>query len=146
MSSTVYGKDVKDGMDTEWFLIDGANQVLGRLASKIAMMLMGKHKPEFTRQVLMGDQIIVTNAAKIRVTGRKLQDKTYDSYSGYPGGLKTTNLETMIKKKPTFPLEHAVKGMLPKSNLGIKMSHRLHIYVDESHPHKAQKPQELKVS
>ncbi len=126
-----------------WVLIDAQNQVLGRLAVRIANILTGKSKPNYARHLDVGDHVVVINAAKIRTTGKKLTDKTYRSFSGYPGGFKEWTLEDAIAKKPTFPLWHAVRGMLPKNSLGYHMLNKLKIYVDAQHPHAAQKPKAL---
>jgi large subunit ribosomal protein L13 len=127
----------------DWFLVDGTNAVLGRLAADIALRLRGKHKPEFTPHVDTGDFIVVVNAEKIRVTGNKAEDKKYYRHSGYPGGISETNFLKMQGKFPGRALEIAVKGMLPKGPLGYAMIKKLKIYAGESHPHTAQQPKPL---
>ena len=127
----------------DWFVIDASNQVLGRLAVEIARRLRGKHKPEFTPHVDTGDYIVVINAEKIRVTGRKAEQKMYYRHSQYPGSLKTTSFTKLQKKFPTRIIEKAVKGMLPKGPLGSAMYRKLKVYAGEQHPHAAQQPQSL---
>ena len=127
----------------DWFVVDGTNAVLGRLASEIAHRLRGKHKAEFTPHVDTGDFIVVVNAAKLRVTGAKPLDKMYYRHSGFPGGIKATNFRDMQAKHPGRALEKAVKGMLPKGPLGYAMIKKLKIYAGESHPHTAQQPKPL---
>ncbi len=122
----------------EWHLIDAGDQVLGRLATQIANLLMGKHKPIYARHLDTGDNVVVINAAKIQVTGKKMKDKIYYRHSGYPGGLKSTNLEKMMEDHPTRALEYAVKGMLPHTKLGAQMIKKLRIYAGAEHPHQAQ--------
>jgi large subunit ribosomal protein L13 len=119
-------------------VVDASNKVLGRLAAEIAHRLRGKHKPEFTPHVDTGDYIVVVNAAKLRVTGRKAQDKTYYRHSGYVGGLKETSFEKLHARFPTRALEKAVKGMLPKGPLGYAMVKKLKVYAGATHPHTAQ--------
>ncbi|MFZ9390739.1 MAG: 50S ribosomal protein L13 [Betaproteobacteria bacterium] len=127
----------------DWFVVDGTNAVLGRLASEIAHRLRGKHKAEFTPHVDTGDFIVVVNADKIRVTGNKADDKKYFRHSGYPGGISETTFAKMQGKFPGRALEIAVKGMLPKGPLGYAMIKKLKIYAGESHPHTAQQPKPL---
>ena len=124
----------------EWYLVDATGQTLGRLASQIARLLMGKHKPNYTPGVDMGDFVVVINAERIRVTGRKLDQKIYYRHSGYPGGLKETTLREMLAKHPERVLYLAVKRMLPKTRLGRKQLKRLKVYAGPTHPHQAQKP------
>ena len=124
----------------EWFLVNAENQILGRLASKIAFRLRGKHKPEYTPHSDLGDFIVVVNANKIKVTGNKLQDKNYYHHTGYPGGIKSKNLGSIIKNDASQVIKLAVKGMLPKNKLGRKMFAKLKVYNDETHPHNAQNP------
>ena len=130
----------------DWFVVDASNKVLGRLAAEIAYRLRGKHKPEFTPHVDTGDYIVVVNAAKLRVTGSKAQDKTYYRHSGYVGGLKETSFEKLHERHPTRALQKAVKGMLPKGPLGYAMARKLKIYAGGEHPHTAQQPQSLEIS
>ena len=132
-------------INREWYVVDAADQVLGRLATQIAHRLRGKHKPEFAPHMDNGDFIVVVNCEKIRVTGNKLADKMYYRHSGYVGGLKETNLETLLATKPHLVLMHAVKGMLPKNRLGRAMLTKLRIYPGAEHPHEAQAPQPLSV-
>jgi large subunit ribosomal protein L13 len=130
----------------DWFVIDASNQVLGRLAVEIARRLRGKHKPEFTPHVDTGDYIVVINAEKIRVTGRKAEQKMYYRHSQYPGGLKTTSYAKLQQKFPTRIIEKAVKGMLPKGPLGSAMYRKLKVYAGAQHPHAALQPVALKTS
>ena len=129
----------------DWFVVDATDKVLGRLASQIALRLRGKHKPIFTPHVDTGDFIVVVNAAKIRVTGRKAQRKTYYRHTGYPGGIRETNFADLQAKHPTRALEHAVKGMLPKGPLGYAMFRKLKVYASDQHPHVAQQPKSLEI-
>lgn len=128
-----------------WYLIDAENKVLGRVSSEIAKILMGKDKVDFARYHDMGDNVVVINAAKVAVTGRKETDKKYYRYSGYPGGLKEISLEKQREKKPEELIYHAVAGMLPKNRLGSQLIKKLYVYPKEAHPHEAQKPKELEV-
>jgi large subunit ribosomal protein L13 len=128
-----------------WYLVDASDKVLGRLASEIARRLRGKHKPEFTPHVDMGDYIVVVNADKVRVTGRKAEQKTYYRHSGYPGGIYSTNFNKLHTRFPTRVLEKAVKGMLPKGPLGYAMLRKLKVYAGGEHPHSAQTPQRLEI-
>jgi len=130
-------------IEREWFVVDAEGKNLGRLATQIATILRGKHKPTFTPSMDGGDFVIVINADKIVVTGNKLEQKMYYRYSGYPGGLTETRLDKMLERHPTRVLEHAVKGMLPKNRLGRAMIKKLKIYARDSHPHAAQKPKAL---
>jgi large subunit ribosomal protein L13 len=129
-----------------WFVVDAQNKVLGRLASQIAMRLRGKHKPEYTPHVDTGDYIVVVNAAKLRVTGNKAEDKVYHRHSTYPGGIYSTTFGKMQKRFPTRALEIAVKGMLPKGPLGYAMFKKLKVYAGPEHPHAAQQPRTLEVN
>ncbi len=126
-----------------WYVIDAEGQVLGRLASQIATILRGKHKPTYTPHVDMGDFVIVINADKVRLTGKKELQKQYFKHSGYPGGVRLRTPAYMRKHRPEFLIEHAVKGMLPKGPLGRRMLRKLKVYAGPSHPHGAQKPIEL---
>jgi large subunit ribosomal protein L13 len=130
-------------IERKWYLIDADGKRLGRLAVRIADILRGKTKPTFTPNVDLGDSVVVINADKVAVTGRKKTDKLYHRYSGYPGGLTTESFGKVIKRKPTFPLEHAIKGMLPKGPLGRRLFLNVKIYAGPSHPHEAQKPEKL---
>ena len=129
----------------DWFVVDATDKVLGRLAAEIASRLRGKHKPEYTPHVDTGDFIVVVNAAKIRVTGAKPQDKKYYRHSGYPGGISETNFEKMQSRFPGRALEKAVKGMLPKGPLGYAMIKKMKVYAEAAHPHTAQQPKALDI-
>jgi len=126
------------------YLMDAEKQILGRLAVKAAMLLSGKRKVNYTSNVDNGDFVVVVNAARVAVSGNKLTDKTYTSFSGYPGGLKIKNLERVLKTRPGEVIRHAVKGMLPKNKLGSRMITRLKVYAGSEHPHKAQNPEQVK--
>ena len=130
----------------KWYVIDADGQTLGRLSSEIAKILRGKHKPIFTPHVDTGDHVIVINAEKIKVTGNKLNTKLYRRHTGHPGGLKSVALREMLQTKPTQVLRHAVKGMLPKNTLGRACYRKLSVYAGPTHPHEAQKPEELKIT
>ncbi len=132
-------------VEREWLLIDAEDQVLGRVASKAAQILRGKHKPTYTPHVDTGDFVVIVNADKIRVTGKKLTDKEYYRHSGYPGGLKCETFEEAMAKHPERVIEHAVKGMLPKNTLGRAMAKKLKVYAGAEHPHMAQAPREIKM-
>ena len=128
----------------KWYLVDAEGQTLGRMASRIASILRGKNKPEFTPFLDTGDYVIVINAEKIKVTGKKLDQKIYRTHSDYVGGLKETTLRQKLAKKPEQVVEHAVKGMLPKGSLGRQMYKKLFVYAGSEHNHAAQKPEEIK--
>lgn len=128
-------------VEHKWYVVDAANQVLGRMATQIAKYLRGKHKPEYTPHTDAGDYIIVINAGQVKVTGNKEQDKVYYRHSGYPGGLKETTFEKLQEKAPTRIIELAVKGMLPKNPLGRAMLRKLKVYAGAEHPHTAQQPE-----
>ena len=128
-----------------WHLIDMEDQVLGRAATKIADLLRGKNKPEFTPHTDCGDFVIVINASKVKLTGRKIDDKMYYRHSGHIGHLKQENARKLLDRKPEEVIRHAVKGMLPKNDLGKKLLKKLKIYADANHPHDAQKPQTLEI-
>jgi large subunit ribosomal protein L13 len=123
-----------------WYVVDAQDKVLGRLASRIAMVLRGKTKPVFTPHMDSGDFVVVVNAAQVRLTGRKLDNKFYYRHSGYPGGLKTTTARHLLQRKPEEVLRHAVRGMLPKNSLGRHLLKKLKIYAGGEHPHEAQQP------
>ena len=129
----------------DWYVVDAQGKVLGRLAAQIAARLRGKHKPEFTPHVDTGDFIVVVNAAKLRVTGRKALDKKYYRHSGYPGGVYETNFAKLHARFPERVLQYAVKGMLPKGPLGYAMLKKLKVYSEGSHPHTAQQPRTLEI-
>ena len=130
-------------VDRKWYVVDAEGQTLGRLASEVAKVLRGKNKPIYTPHVDTGDYVIVVNAEKVAVTGKKLDQKLYYSHSDYIGGFKSTTLKEMLAKKPDQVLRHAVKGMLPKGPLGNQMLTKLHVYAGPEHPHAAQKPETL---
>lgn len=126
-----------------WLLVDASGQTLGRLSSKLATIIMGKHKPEYTPQTDVGDFVVIINADKIRLTGNKADNKIFMTYSGYPGGEKRTTYRTMLEKKPELLLERAVRRMLPRNKLARHMLDKLKIYRGTEHPHQAQQPQPL---
>ncbi|MBT8451214.1 MAG: 50S ribosomal protein L13 [Deltaproteobacteria bacterium] len=128
-------------IDRKWYVVDAAGQPLGRLASKVAHVLRGKHRPEYTPHVDTGDFVIVINAAQVRLTGNKLANKLYQRHSGYPGGLTTETYGDLLERKPTFVIERAVKGMLPKNSLGRQMFRKLKVHAEGTHPHVAQQPE-----
>jgi len=130
----------KDSIDSKWYVVDGKDQILGRLASQAAVLLKGKHKPEYSPHIDQGDHVVIINAEKIRVTGKKTEQKTYTRYSGYPGGLRSQTLQEVLDKHPERVLLHAIKGMLPKNVLGRQMIKKLKIYTGDEHPHAAQNP------
>ncbi|HPJ34500.1 MAG TPA: 50S ribosomal protein L13 [Spirochaetota bacterium] len=133
---------MKEGeIQKKWYVVDAEGKVLGRLATEIATILRGKNKPEYTPHLDMGDNIIVINAEKVVLTGSKSADKDYFSHSQYPGGVKFTSITKLMKEKPEFIIQHAVKGMLPKTKLGKKVLGNLKIYAGDKHPHEAQKPE-----
>lgn len=129
----------------KWYVIDAADVTLGRMSTEIANILRGKNKPQYAPNVDMGDYVIVVNAEKVAVTGKKLEQKMYHHHSGYTGGLKSTRLDKMLETHPERVIEHAVKGMLPKNALGRKMFGKLHVYAGTEHPHEAQKPEKLEI-
>ncbi len=130
----------------EWVVIDATDQVLGRLATKVASMLRGKHKPNFTPHVDCGDNVIIINAEKIRLTGNKLDKKTYVRHTGYPGGQRTETAKELQKRRPLALVERAVKGMLPKTRLGSELFRNLYVYEGPEHPHQAQEPKQIKLN
>jgi len=138
---TVRAEDIERG----WFLVNAEGKTLGRLASEIAKVLRGKHKPIYTPHLDCGDYVIVINADKVQVTGRKLDQKMYYRHSGYPGGIKSISLRNQLQKHPERVLEAAVRGMLPKNRLGRKMLKKLKVYAGDSHPHQAQQPEALEL-
>jgi large subunit ribosomal protein L13 len=135
-----------EGITRQWHLIDAEEAVLGRIASKVAKILMGKHKPTYTPFLDTGDHVIVVNAAKVRLTGNKEEQKLYRRHSGYPGGLTETQARKVRATRPTRMVEEAVQGMLPKSKLGKQMYRKLQVYAGPKHPHQAQKPVALAAS
>jgi large subunit ribosomal protein L13 len=130
-------------LERNWFVADAEGKVLGRFASEVAKILRGKHKPIYTPHVDTGDHVVIINAEKMKFTGNKLEDKIYTSYSGYPGGLKKTPLKRVLETRPTFVLEHAIKGMLPRNKLGRKMLKKVRIYAGADHPHESQTPEAI---
>ena len=132
-------------VERKWYVVDAKGQTLGRLATEIARILRGKNKPQYTPHVDTGDFVVVVNAEKVVVTGRKAEQKVYRRHSGYPGGLKTTTYEQMLERRPTEILRRAVKGMMPKTRLARQQLRKLKIYAGPEHPHAAQNPQTLEV-
>ena len=130
----------------EWILIDAENEILGRLSSTVAKMIRGKYKTEFTPHVDCGDNVIVINAEKIRITGKKMEDREHFSHSGYPGGQKIESPADIMKKNPARLIEKSVRGMLPKSRLGRALFKNLYVYVGNEHPHEAQKPKKVELN
>ncbi|MEP6693175.1 MAG: 50S ribosomal protein L13 [Chloroflexota bacterium] len=128
----------------EWRVVDADGATLGRLATRIATLLRGKHRATFSTHIDVGDPVIVLNAGKIKVTGRKLQAKQYVRHSGYPGGMRTESLERLLARRPEEVIRRAVRGMLPRNRLGEQMMRKLHVYAGAEHPHAAQRPTELK--
>jgi large subunit ribosomal protein L13 len=143
----IMGTFVPSGKDLEqnraWFVIDASGRTVGRLASEVARVLMGKNKPTYTPYIDMGDHVVIVNAEKAVFTGNKLKDKLYRHHTGWPGGLKEVTAEKMLKRHPERILEMAIRGMLPKNKLGRKMGKKLKVYVGADHPHKAQRPKPL---
>lgn len=134
----------KDSVERKWYVIDAEGEVVGRLCTRIATVLRGKHKPSYTPHFDAGDYVIVINADKVRFTGAKWDQKEYITYSGHPGGQKRTVAKNMMNKKPYVIIENAVKGMLPKNKLGRAMIKKLFVYAGDEHPHHAQKPEDFK--
>lgn len=130
-----------NNIERKWYVIDATDKTLGRLATEVATLLRGKHKPIYTPHVDTGDHVIVINAEKVRLTGRKLSQKKYVYHTGYPGGLKTIDYQTLLKTKPERAIEAAVRGMIPHNRLGNKMFKKLKVYRGSDHPHQAQKPE-----
>lgn len=139
---TIFPKETHN----DWVVIDAAGQTVGRLATRIATVLRGKHKPDYTPHLAGGDYVIVINAEKVVFTGRKLDQKVYTRYSGYQGGLKSTTARVMLDRHPDRILRHAVWGMLPKTRQGRRLIRRLKVYAGDAHPHQAQQPKELEVA
>jgi large subunit ribosomal protein L13 len=134
----------KEDVERKWYVVDAEGEVLGRMCTTIATVLKGKHRPDYTPHVDCGDNIIVINAEKVRLTGLKLDQKEYLRYSGYPGGQKKVTPRELLEKKPEAVIENAVRGMMPKTKLGRQMLNKLHVYAGSEHPHQAQKPELLK--
>jgi large subunit ribosomal protein L13 len=128
-----------------WYVVDAEGKTLGRLASRVASILRGKHKPYFVPHLDTGDNVIIVNARRVNFTGNKLEQKTYTRYTGHPGGLKTTTLKNRMEKEPAAVIRGAVKGMLPRGPLGRQMLRKLHVYADAEHPHQAQQPEPLEL-
>jgi large subunit ribosomal protein L13 len=143
MKTTVFAKS--GSVRGDWFVVDASDKTLGRLATQIAHRLKGKHKAIYSPHVDMGDHIVVLNAEKIHVTGRKLTDKIYYHHTGYIGGIKSIALEKLLKEHPERAIEIAVKGMLPKNTLGRQMFRKLHVFAGSEHPHTAQQPKPLEI-
>ena len=135
----------KETVERKWYVVDAEGQTLGRLATKVATVLRGKHKPTYTPHVDCGDYVIVINAEKVVLTGNKLDDKMYYNHSGFPGGLRERNAKTMIEKYPEEMVERAIKGMLPHNSLGRAMGKKLFVYAGAEHKHEAQKPEVMEV-
>jgi len=133
----------KASVTKEWVVLDATDQVLGRLAVKAATLLRGKHKPNFTPHVDCGDNVIIINADKVRLTGNKLDEKTYVRHSGYPGGQRSETAKELLKRKPLALVEQAIKGMLPKTRLGSELFRNLYVYQGPEHPHQAQQPKQI---
>ncbi len=136
----------KESVKKEWVLVDAKDQVLGRLASRVAFILRGKHKPSFTPHVDCGDNVIIINAEKVKLTGKKRTDKRYFRHTGYPGGQIIESPENLFARKPGAVVEKAVRGMLPKSRLGREMFRNMHVYVGPDHQHEAQQPKEINLN
>lgn len=141
--STVFPR--KEDMNRKWYVVDAADKPIGRVASLVARILMGKHNPLYTPHVDTGDHVIIVNAAKVAFSGRKLKYKMYRTHSGRPGSLKETTAGHLLEKHPTRPLEIAIKGMLPKTKLGRAMYKKLKVYAGTEHPHEAQQPETLEM-
>ncbi len=133
----------KATVNKEWVVIDAADQILGRLSSRIALILRGKHKPSYTPHVDCGDNVIIINAEKVRLTGKKMTNKQYVSHTGYPGGQRFATPKELLQRKPLHVVEHAVKGMLPKNRLGAELFRNLFVYTGSEHPHEAQQPKTI---
>jgi len=135
----------QEEIERDWYVVDAQDETLGRLASRIAPILKGKHKPSYTPHLDCGDFVIIVNAEKVRVTGRKLDQKFYHRHSGYPGGLTSISLRDQLAKHPERVLEAAIRGMLPKNKLGRRMIKKLKVYAGDEHPHQAQQPKPLEL-
>ena len=136
----------KNTVQKEWILVDAEGQTVGRLAARVAMILRGKHKPSFTPHVDCGDNVIIINAEKIVLTGKKMTDKIYQRYTGYPGGQRETTPAKVLAAHPERVLEHAVRGMLPKNRLGAALYRYMHVYAGAEHPHQAQNPKTINLN
>lgn len=133
-------------IEQKWYVVDAADEVLGRLATRIALILRGKNKPQFTPHVDTGDFVVVINADKVRLTGKKLTDKTYYHHTGYPGGIRAVSAGKLLEKHPDRVMQNAVRGMLPKNKLGRKMLSKLKVYAGPEHPHAAQQPEPISLT
>jgi large subunit ribosomal protein L13 len=136
----------KEDVQRDWYVVDATGQTLGRLAARVARVLRGKHKPTYSPAVDTGDYVIIVNAGKVHVTGRKLDAKRYYRHSGYPGGIKSVTLRNLLQQHPTRAVKYAVKGMLPKNRLGRRMFKKLKVYAGPDHPHAAQQPKPLELN
>lgn len=136
----------KETVTSEWVLVDAENEILGRLASKVAKMLRGKNKPNFTPHVACGDHVVVINAEKVKLSGDKMDQKEYVRHTGYPGGQRFTTVREMLAKKPEFVVENAIRGMLPKNKLGSALFRNLYVYAGSEHPHQAQEPKQINLN
>ena len=136
----------KEHANKKWYVIDAEGQILGRFASEVAMILRGKRKPSYTPHSDCGDNVIIINAEKIQLTGNKMAEKYYVHYTGFPGGQRIRTVGEQLKRKPEAVLEHAIKGMLPKTKLGNAIYRHLYVYAGSEHPHQAQQPEELKIN
>ena len=134
-----------DKIDRKWYLVDAEGLELGRMASEVAKILRGKNKAEYTPHIDTGDYVVIVNADKVKITGKKLDQKIYYHHSDYVGGMKETTMRDMLKKKPTYIVEHAIKGMLPKGPLGSKCIKKLHVYAGPEHEQQAQKPEAIEL-
>jgi large subunit ribosomal protein L13 len=143
--TTYVAKPAEAASTRKWWLVDAKGQPLGRLASRVATLLRGKHKPTYTPHVDTGDFVVVVNAAEVKVTGNKANDKKYYTHSGYPGAIRSEAFRHLVDRHPERPIEIAVKGMLPKNVLGRQMIQKLHVYGEGAHPHQAQKPEPFKL-
>jgi large subunit ribosomal protein L13 len=142
---TASAKPAEAAATRKWYVVDAKDLPLGRLASRVAQVLSGKHKPSYTPHVDTGDFVVVVNAAQVKVTGKKANDKQYYTHSGYPGSIRKESFRHLVVRHPERPIELAVKGMLPKNVLGRQMLQKLKVYGEGAHPHQAQKPEPLKV-
>lgn len=135
----------RDTVEKKWYLVDAEAEIVGRLASKVAGVLRGKHKPSYTPHVDCGDNVIIINADKVKFTGDKMREKEYFFYSGHPGGKRLVAAKDLMQRRPTYVVEKAIKGMLPKNRLGREMFRNLYVYAGNEHPHAAQQPETLKI-
>lgn len=136
----------KEGSDKEWIIVDAEDAIVGRLATRVALVLRGKHKPTYTPHADCGDNVIIINAGKVRFTGKKMTDKEYIHHTGYPGGQRFLPAKELMKRNELAVIEHAIKGMLPKNRLGRELFRNLHVYAGTEHPHQAQQPKEINLN